>query len=90
MSNAINQKELLKNTPPGHKDRNFMEETMYCLEKLTSHVNECNLAAENEEKLLDVASTLTGLDIVTIHFLFITLFNSLLNNNWSMIYSSHL
>jgi len=56
-------REILKSTPPDHKDRAFMEETMHSLERLTDHVNECNQQAENEAKLQAVADTLVGLDL---------------------------
>jgi len=55
-------RELLKSTPEDHKDRNFMKETMASLEALTTHVNECNQAAEDQEALLMIEETISGID----------------------------
>lgn len=43
-----------------------MQETMDSLEALTNHVNECNQEAENEQQVLEVENSITGLEFVCI------------------------
>ena len=43
-----------------------MQETMDSLEALTNHVNECNQEAENEQQVLAVENSVTGLEFVCI------------------------
>ena len=43
-----------------------MQETMDSLDALTNHVNECNQEAENEQQVLAVENSVTGLEFVCI------------------------
>lgn len=60
-------RELLKHTPPGHKDKQLLEQSMTKIEEIVTAINERTRAAGDRDKLIDLQNKIDAnpmLDLV--------------------------